>query len=393
MAQGKERGADRSGTATPTRPRRIIGYYASWESKTKRYTPADIPAELLTHVNYAFGLIDSDGRAMLGDAATDIGHADPSASDDLGGNFLQLKQLKERHPDGRTLISIGGWTGSGRFSDAVATERKRRAIVASCVELFLTRWPGVFDGIDIDWEYPVCCGMPGNSYRPEDRQNCTLLFGELRRQLDALGAETGRRYLLTAAMPAGRKLPVGCFELRESAVILDWINVMTYDMDGSERSGVTNFNAPFRPTRQDLRPPAEREAASVEGTVRVYEEQGVPRERIVVGVPFYGRDFTGVPAGNNGLYQPFAAAKSVAYHAIAANYLPTYQRFRHPEADVPWLYDARSGTMLSYDDPASIARKTDYVIDEGLGGIMVWEISGDTADRSLLTTISSRLRA
>jgi chitinase len=388
-----ERAANSSGSATPTRPGRIVGYYAGWTSKTRHYTPADIPADQLTHVNYAFSLIDADGRAMLGDAEADIGHADPPAGDDLSGNFRLLKELKERHPHVRTLISIGGWTGSGRFSDAVATEHKRREFAATCVELFLTRWPGVFDGIDIDWEYPVCGGMPENGYRPEDRRNCTLLFRELRRQLDALGAETGRRYLVTAAMPAGQELPVGCFELRESAAILDWINVMTYDMDGSERSALTNFNAPLRPTREDPRPPAEREAASVEGTVRVYVEEGVPRERIVVGVPFYGRGFTGVPAANNGLYQPFTGARSVAFHAVVSDDLPAYQRFRHPEADVPWLYDAGSGTMLSYDDPASIARKTDYVVAEDLGGVMLWELSGDDADRSLLTAISSRLLA
>jgi chitinase len=330
---------------------------------------------------------------MLGDAEADIGHADPSAGGDPDGNFRQLKGLKERHPHLRSLISIGGWTGSGRFSDAVATEQGRGEFAASCVELFLTRWPGVFDGIDIDWEYPVCCGLPENGYRSEDRRNCTLLFQELRRQLDALGAETGRHYLLTAAIPAGRELPVGCFELRESAAILDWINVMTYDMDGSQRSGLTNFNAPLRPTREDPRPLAEREASSVEGTVRVFEEEGVPRERIVVGVPFYGRGYTGVPAGNNGLYQPFTGAMSVAYHAVVSDYLPTYKRFRHPEADVPWLYDAGSGTMLSYDDPASIAMKSAYVIAEDLGGIMLWELSGDDADRSLLTAISSGLLA
>ena len=92
------------------------------------------------------------------------------------------------------MISMGGWTGSGRFSDAVATEEKRRAFVASCIEMSSTRWPGIFDGIDIDWEYPVCCGLPENAYRPEDRRNCTLLFEELRRQLDALGTATGQRY-------------------------------------------------------------------------------------------------------------------------------------------------------------------------------------------------------
>ena len=219
MSQAAMPSSNNSGDAMPSPPRRIIGYYAGGPRKSKHFTPADIPAEKLTHVNYAFGLIDEDGRAMLPDAEADVEQPYPGDSDDpaaLKGNFHQLALLKERHPHLKTLISMGGWTGSGRFSDAVATEQKRRAFVASCIELFLTRWPGVFDGIDIDWEYPVCCGLPENSYRPEDKRNCTLLFEELRRQLDALGASTGQRYLLTAAIPAGRKMPVICFELSEA---------------------------------------------------------------------------------------------------------------------------------------------------------------------------------
>jgi chitinase len=290
------------------------------------------------------------------------------------------------------MISMGGWTGSGRFSDAVATEEKRRAFVASCIELFLTRWPGVFDGIDIDWEYPVCCGLPENSYRPEDRRNCTLLFEELRRQLDALGAATGQRYLLTAAIPAGREIPVTSFELREAGQILDWINVMTYDMTGSQRSGVTNFNAPFAESSADPSDADWKRFSSVIGTIGSFVAEGVPRDKLVVGVPFYGRGFTGVPADNSGLYQPFTDTIGADYHTITSDYVPAYQRFRHPEAEVPWVYDPASGTMLTYDDPESIGRKTDYVLAEGLGGIMFWELSGDDKESSLLTAISSRLK-
>jgi len=377
-----------------SRPRRIIGYYAGWTSKAKNYTPLDIPADKLTHVNYAFALIDVDGRAALPDPETDIGHADVAASPDLGslrGNFNQLRLLKERHPHLRTLISIGGWTGSGRFSDAVATERKRREFVGSCIALFITRWPGVFDGIDIDWEFPVCCGLPENSYRPDDKENCTLLFLELRRQLDELGAVTGRHYLLTAAFPAGRKLPLTCFDVLEAGRILDWINVMTYDMNESERNGVTNFNAPLRPTTGDPGSLAVRQAWSVEGTARVFKEAGVPREKIVIGVPFYGRGFTGVPNVNDGLFQPFTGTMSPDYHTIEADFLTKFQRFWHPEAGAPWLYDAESGTMLSYDDPDAIAGKTYFVREQGLGGVMLWELSGDDDESSLLTAISSQL--
>lgn len=381
--------------ASPSPPRRIVGYYAGWTSRIKNFVPADIPAEQLTHVNYAFGLIGENGRAILGDAVEDIERPYPGDDrdrDTLKGNFNQLRLLKERHPHLQTFISMGGWTGSGRFSDAVATARKRHDFVTSCIELFLTRWPGVFDGIDIDWEYPVGHGLPDNSARPEDRRNCTLLFAELRRQLDDLGSATGRHYPLTAAIPAGRFLPVTCFELRESAQFLDWINIMTYDMNGSEKSGLTNFNAPFRASSDDPRRADVRQEWSVIGSVEAFEEEGVPRDQIVVGVPFYGRGFTGVSAVNNGLYQPFSSTMGADYHTILSDYLPRMERFRDPQTEAPWLYDTQRGTLLGYDDPESIARKTDFVVDEGLGGIMIWELSGDDAQRSLLTAISSRLR-
>lgn len=375
-----------------TPPNRIIGYYAGWTRKSKNYSPADIPAEHLTHINYAFGVIDEEGRAQLRDAEVDAG---PGASgDELGGNFQQLRELKERHPHLRTMISIGGWTDSGRFSDAVVTEEKRRDFVTSCIELYLTRWPGVFDGIDIDWEYPVCCGLPENAYRPEDRRNCTLLFEELRRQLDDLGASTGQRYLLTAAIPASRVLPVRSFELREAAAILDWINIMTYDMNGSGESGITNFNAPFRPSSTDPRSEETRHDWSVVGSVEAFEDEGVPRDQIVVGVPFYGRGFTEVPDVNDGLYQPFSEAISADYRTVKSDYLkrPNVRQLRHPEAEVPWLYDPGSRTMLSYDDPVSLGRKTDFVRKEGLGGVMFWELSEDDEEASLLRAVSSRLR-
>jgi chitinase len=374
--------------------KRIIAYFFGWNADERQIATLEQAAPLLTHINYAFGLIGPDGRAVLGDQEADIERRyapDDGGPDGLRGNFRQLQLLKERHPHLRTLISMGGWTGSGGFSDAAATPEGRRALASSCIELFLTRWPGVFDGIDIDWEYPVHGGLPDNGYRPEDRRNCTLLFEELRRQLDALESTTGQRYLLTAALPAGKALPVSTFELRESAAILDWINVMTYDINGSATSGVTNFNAALRATRSDPRTDDEARYQNVAGTVAAFVEAGVPRDRLVVGMPFYGRGFTGVPETSHGLYQPFDEIMSAHYRTIISDYLPTYERHWHEEAEVPWLYDPASGTMLSYDDPESIGRKADYINHQGLGGAMFWELSGDDAELSLLNAIASRL--
>jgi chitinase len=199
--------------------------------------------------------------------------------------------------------------------------------------------------------------------------------------------------LLTAAIPAGRELPAKCFDLRESAKILDWINVMTYDMNGAGESGITNFNAPFRPSSSDPRPEAIRHDWSVVGSVEAFEDLGVPRDQIVVGVPFYGRGFTGVPDVNDGLYQPFTDTMSADFRTVKSDYLnrPGFRRLRHPEGEVPWLYDPESGTILSYDDPVSIGRKTDFVREQGLGGVMFWELSEDDEEASLLRAVSSRM--
>jgi chitinase len=303
-----------------------------------------------------------------------------------------LQLLKERHPHLRTLISLGGWTGSSGFSDVASTEEGRREFVASAIELFLTRWPGVFDGIDIDWEYPVHGGLPDNGYRPEDRRNCTLLLEEFRRQLDKLGpSPENEPYLLTAAIPAGKSLPTSTFELREIGAILDFINVMIYDISGSTESGRTNFHAALRPTSTDPRTNGDYQYLNVEGTVETFLKEGVPPHKLVVGMPFYGRGFTGVPDVNHGLYQPFTGEIWVNYRDIVPDFLPSYERFWHEDAEVPWLYNADTGTMVAYDDPESLGRKARFIIDNGLGGAMFWELKCDDDAWSLLSAVAREL--
>jgi chitinase len=234
--------------------------------------------------------------------------------------------------------------------------------------------------------------LPDIGYRPEDRRNCVLLFEELRRQLDDLGSATGQRYLLTAAIPAGKTLPIKTFDLAASAAVLDWINVMTYDINGSGESGITNFNAAFAPSDSDPTPSDERLYRNVVGTIGAFEAEGVPRPQLVVGVPFYGRGFTGVPDENHGLYQTFADTMGGDYRTIKAEYLPTWQRFWHPQAKVPWLWDAEGGRMLSYDDPESLRNKADFARGQGLGGVMIWELSQDDDQASLLGALNEGLR-
>ncbi|HJU67246.1 MAG TPA: glycoside hydrolase family 18 protein [Gemmatimonadaceae bacterium] len=367
---------------------RIVAYLASWGVRSKGTRIADLPGERLTHVIYAFGVIGPDGAMALADPCLDAGQCTAATTAALGGNFAQLRLLKQRHPHLKVLAAIGGWTRSGNFSDAALTPESRRRFAESGIALFMRRWPGVFDGFDIDWEYPVFGGMKENVTRPEDRQNFTLMLAELRRQLDVEGAREGRRYLLTAATAAGARL-VGSLELDRIAPLLDWFNVMTYDYHSG--SAIAHFNAPLHAASNDPTP-----YYNVDSTVAVYRRGGVPPGKIVIGAPFYGRAYAGVHGANGGLFQAATApprewATGLDYRQIAARNLPAqgFTRFWHAEALVPWLHNDSLGVFITYDDAESIGHKADYVRRHQLGGLMIWEIGGD--DGTLLAVIGDRL--
>lgn len=378
---------------SPTPPpagQRIIGYFTAWSVYGRDYHVPDIPADSLTHINYAFANISADGRCALGDPYADIDKFYDGDSWDAGalrGSFHQLLLLKAAHPHVRTLISVGGWTWSGRFSDVAATPAARQSFAASCVE-FMTRYG--FDGIDLDWEYPVSGGLDSNTTRPEDRANYTLLLRELRSQLDARGAADEAHYLLTIAAPAG---PATMPNLEMAAIgdTVDWINLMTYDFHGGWDTR-TGFNAPLYPASSD----PDDHRLNADSAVQSYLDAGVPPTKLVLGVPFYGRGWSGVGATNDGLYQGATGLPTGTWEAgvfdyqdLVQNYLPSYGRHFDAETRVPWLYDPSTRIMISYDDPESLAIKAGYVADHGLGGVMFWELSGDDDADSLIHALAA----
>jgi chitinase len=361
---------------------RIVGYFASWSIYDRGYRVPEIPADKLTHLNYAFASISDNGEIALMDEWADTQFPYPGDADDqpLKGNFHQLQLLKAAHPNLKTLISIGGWTGSANFSDVALTPESREKF-ASSVLAFVQQYG--FDGADLDWEYPTGGGDPGNTVRPQDKENFVLLLDALHTALNA----GGRHYLLTIALGAGEDnyQPLDWARIMP---LLDWVNVMTYDMSG-EWSTVTGFNAPLYDSQ--FNPP---EGGSTDRSVKGILAAGVPPEKLVVGVPFYGRGWAGVMPQNNGLHQPYKTmadgtteAGSYDYYDLAANYVGKFARFWSDAAQVPWLYDANTGITISYDDPESLGKKAEYVRANGLGGIMFWEVSQDTSDSALVNAI------
>jgi chitinase len=374
-----------------------------------------------------------------GDTSVD-GVADDPANPDqrLFGNFNQLRKLKAKHPNLKVLVALGGWTLSTYFSDVAATPQSRAKFVTACIDAFVRgnipypadalRWPwqaggpgsaaGLFDGIDLDWEYPGKDPGNGAHFRPEDRRNATLLIEEFRRQLDALSQQTKRPYLLTAALPAGHVNSAGSYELAEVAEELDWINLLTYDFHGSWDPW-TNLAAPFALDPSDPTPPADRPFWNVLGTVDFYRSQGVAPRKLVLGIPFFAKQYARVAPAGNGLYQPFDntgldagslqwdvtptptyrdlvdIAKIVSRDSLGGPKpvgLNGFTRFWNPAAGEPWLYNPTSRRFISYEDPRSVNERLKAIRRLGLRGAMVWEISQDSDDNALLAELTTLLR-
>ena len=359
----------------------IAGYLAGWSVRTRGTRIEDLPAaKYLTHVIYAFGRVAADGRAALGSTCLDAGLCDDSASvaGRSGGNFAALAELKRRYPHLRVMVSIGGWTGSGRFSDIAVSDSSRRRFVSSAIDEFIRRFPGVFDGLDIDWEYPVGGGLPENAKRPEDRRNFTLLMNELRRQLDEQGSRDGRRYELAAATTAGEQ-GIANLEVDSLAKVVDFLNVMTYDYYAG--GSVTGFNAPLHSAVNDASP-----KRNVDSTVAIYLRAGLPPNKLVVGVPYYARAYGNVPAVNEGLFQTAGGAAphewtgtntDVSHLTRAKLEAAGFTVRTEPSAQAPYAFNPTTGVWITFDDAESLARKAEYVRARGLRGIMIWEAGSD----------------
>jgi chitinase len=377
----------------PQEPMVVAGYVAGWKTGPSGARMGEIAGEHLTHVIYAFGLIGEDGQAVLRDPCADIGRcgtAEDSARAGAGGNFAQLRRLEARHPHLRTLIALGGWTGSGRFSDVALTDTSRRRFVESVIDLYIRQHPGLFDGVDVDWEYPVAGGLATNVTRAQDRYNFTLLLAEFRRQLDVQGERDGKRYLLTAATSAGPRA-ITDLELVRVSELVDWLNVTTYDYHVGSR--IAHFNAPLFPAEDDPTP-----FRTVDATLRRYLEGGVPRDKFVLGIPFFGRASGGVDAANAGLFQPADTAapapwnSGLDYRGLTGRQPEAngFTRHWHPVARVPWLYNPALRVWITYDDPQSIGEKGAYVRRHGLRGVIAWEVMGD--DGTLTRAMAGSLR-
>jgi chitinase len=383
----------------------VVGYFIQWGIYGRDYLVKDVvaagAADTLTAINYAFaGISDNltctslDTFADWGkrfDASESVDGIGDTVTQPLKGNFNQLKKLKASYPQIRVLISIGGWSDSDKFSTAALPENRDK-FVQSCVDMFIKGQfapgvtdPGVFDGIDIDWEYPGACGATCN-WRDEDTDNFTALMTEFRTQLD--NARSG--LLLTAAMPAPTVLR-DKIDLPRISPSVNWMNLMTYDFHGTwEPNGPTNHHAnlyanPFDPSNPQL---------SVDTVVGEYMliENGELQNKLVVGLPFYGHGWARVADnGSHGLYQSAGSLPRGTWERGVDDYKALkskgYPEFWDDTAKASWFYNG--SVFWTFDSPRAVQEKMRYINANGLKGVMFWELSGD--DGTLIKAIADGL--
>lgn len=369
---------------------RNLGYFVEWGVYQRNYHVKNIhtsgSASKLTHINYAFGNV-TNGQCAIGDAYADYdkfydaassvdGTSDTWDAGALRGNFNQLRKLKAMYPDLKVLWSFGGWTWSGGFGQAA---QNPAAFAESCYNLVEDpRWADVFDGIDIDWEYPNACGLTCDSSGPSALTNL----------MSALRSRFGQDNLVTAAITAdatdGGKIDAA--DYAGAAQYVNWYNVMTYDFFGAfDADGPT---APHSPLTSYAGIPIA--GFYSDAAIQKLKSKGIPGAKLLLGIGFYGRGWTGVtqsaPGGSAtgpapGTYEPGIEDYKVIKSRCPAN---------GTVAGTAYAYCGNQ--WWSYDTPATIGGKMAYADQQGLGGAFFWELSGDTSNGELITAMSNGLR-
>ncbi|MDT0341420.1 glycoside hydrolase family 18 chitinase [Streptomyces litchfieldiae] len=365
-----------------------LGYFAEWGVYDRGYHVKDIvdsgTAEDITHINYAFGNVQN-GECTIGDsyaaydrfysAAESVsGQADTWDTGALRGNFNQLRQLKELYPHIKVVWSFGGWTWSGGFGQAMQDPQR---FAQSCYDLVNDpRWAGVFDGIDLDWEYPNACGLSCDNSGPE-------VFGEMMRAFRDVFGDQLVTAAITADASSGGKIDAA--DYAAGAQYADHLAVMTYDFFGAWAA--TGPTAPHSPLGSYAGIP--QQGFNSQAAIDKLIARGVPPEKLLLGIGFYGRGWTGVTQSAPGGTATGAAPGT--YEAGIEDYKVLAERCPPTGTIAGTAYAHCGNQWWSYDTPATIAGKMDYATGRGLGGAFFWELSGDTADGDLVSAMSAGL--
>ncbi|XP_071105825.1 chitotriosidase-1-like [Haliotis cracherodii] len=333
-------------------------YFAGWaryRADPVAFNPEDVGVNLCTHLSYAFAEIDTSGTKII--------PGDPSDDPVMYNRFTSLKK---QDPNLKLLLSIGGWTGKLKeFSTLASTDSNINTFARNAITFLRSR---NFDGLDIDWEFPATRGSP-----PSDKQRFTRMIQLIRQAFETEASQTGKdRLLLTAALgPSPYRVNVS-YEAVKVASHLDLINLMTYDMHGGwEEIQTAAHHSALYGTPTD-------KTYNVDYLATYWAQLGVPKDKILLGLPFYSRTYT--LAGGNVIGPGKAGTYSgengtLAYYEVCKILQDGATGQRIDAQKVPFLVSKNQ--WVGYDDEKSLAAKVKYVIDNGFGGVMVWALDMD----------------
>lgn len=329
----------------------VIAYYAGDAKKINEY-----PVEELTHIIFSFCHLK--GNELHVDSGKDT------------ATIHALVALRKRNPSLKVILSLGGWGGCKTCSPVFATEQGRTDFAKSVKHLtnyFKT------DGIDLDWEYPAIAGYPGHQYLPEDKQNFTALIKDLRKEL-------GNTPEISFAAGGFVKFLQESIEWDKVTPLVDKINLMTYDLVNGN-STITGHHTPLYSTPEQIE--------STDNAVKYLDSIGVAKNKLVIGGAFYARVFDVDKDANNGLYQTGKFDHGIDYKNFNKDSLQKlgFVSYWDDVAKAPYMYAASKKQLISFDNEKSLALKTKYAVDNGLNGIMFWELGNDKTSNGLLDAI------
>ena len=353
--------------------RKVVGYFPEWGvyDAHNNFTPDKIDFSELTHLNYGFGIV-KNGEVVIHDTEKGPG---------------LLAQLDDMTEDAGVsyMASIGGWNNSeeGVFEAATATDAGVDKLANSMLA-FMLEWG--FDGIDVDWEYPDT---------DAEKTQFTKLMQSLRSKLDAQGKKDDKYYQLSAAVTTNHS-KIEFINPSVTTPLMDSVNVMAYDFHGAF-DPITGHNAPLYANSQD----ADQKFNASSAMKEYADTYNVPKNKLLMGIPFYGRGWgdvepTEIVPGLPGLFAPGTATVHGAWDDVG-QFTGTnpwyvlkeklasgeYTRYWDRESRVPYLYNAATKEFLTYDDPQSVREKVDFINNEGYGGAIIWDLSGDTPTHEL----------
>ena len=306
----------------------IVGYATYWDKTMPDPT-------LLTHINYSFAHIKSDFESL--DIKTE-------------SRLSKIAALKNTNPNLKILLSVGGW-GAGNFSEMAADATHRKNFCNNCMAA-VRKYN--LDGIDLDWEYPTSSSA-GISASKDDTKNFTQLVKDLREVL-------GKDMLITMASSSSAKY----IDFKSAIQYMDFVNLMTYDMGKPPKHNAGLYKSSMT-------------SRSCDESVALHLSAGVPYNKMVLGIPFFGRVNPDLLSGDELDYNEIVP--------MMKNYTARWD----DQAKVPYLVNSAGTMVISYDDETSVGLKADYVKQKGLLGAMYWNIEADDANWTLSKAIATRL--